>query len=105
MSRHNFNIPENLDGLRIDKALSLYCSGISRNQIQKAIKDQKLLLNGQIISSLSLRVKKNDNIDLLIEKAKEIRDSIDENNFTQEEFMDLIKKHGIYYKGEKKFDL
>ena len=45
------------------------------------------------------------NIDLLIEKAKEIRDSIDENNFTQEEFMDLIKKHGIYYKGEKKFDL
>ncbi len=68
MSRHNFNIPENLDGLRIDKALSLYCSGISRSQIQKAIKDQNLLLNGQIISSLSLRVKKNDNIDLLIEE-------------------------------------
>ena len=68
MSRHNFIIPENLDGLRVDKALSLYCSGTSRSQIQKAIKHQKLLLNGQIISSLSLRVKKNDNIDLLIEE-------------------------------------
>ena len=68
MSRHNFIIPENLDGLRVDKALSLYCSGTSRSQIQKAIKHQKLLLNGQIISSLSLRVKKNDTIDLLIEE-------------------------------------
>ena len=25
MSRHNFIIPENLDGLRVDKALTLYC--------------------------------------------------------------------------------
>ena len=68
MSRHNFIIPENLDGLRVDKALTLYCGDTSRSQIQKAIKHQKLLLNGQIVSTLSLRVKKNDDIDLLLEE-------------------------------------
>ena len=68
MSRHNFIIPENLDGLRVDKALTLYCGDTSRSQIQKAIKHQKLLLNGQIVSNLSLRVKKNDDIDLLLEE-------------------------------------
>ncbi len=67
MPRYNLTIPENLQGLRIDKALSLCCDDTSRSQIQKAIKSQKLLLNGEIISNLSTRVKENDEIDILIE--------------------------------------
>ena len=70
MPRYNFSIPENLHGQRIDKALSLSCHGISRSQIQKAIKNHKRVLNGEIILSLSLRVKTDDKIDLLIEEEE-----------------------------------
>jgi 23S rRNA pseudouridine1911/1915/1917 synthase len=68
MPRYNFTIPENLHGQRVDKALALSCPSTSRSQIQKAIKNQKLLLNGKIVSNLSLRIKENDTVDLLIEE-------------------------------------
>ena len=68
MTRYNLAIPENLHGQRVDKSLSLLCHNVSRSQIQKAIKNQKLILNNEIILNLSMRVKEGDQIDLLIEE-------------------------------------
>jgi 23S rRNA pseudouridine1911/1915/1917 synthase len=72
MPKYNFPIPENLHGFRLDKAVSTICNrlnlGTSRGQIQKAIKEQKLLVNGVIISNLSASVKENDEIELLIDE-------------------------------------
>lgn len=66
MPRYNLIIPENLHGQRVDKALFLLCNNASRNQIQKAIRNQKLILNNKIILSLSTRVRTNDKIDLVL---------------------------------------
>ena len=66
MSQYKYSIPEHLGGQRLDKALSLLCQETSRSQIQKAIKNQQLLLNGQIISNLSAKVKENDQVEITI---------------------------------------
>ena len=71
MPKHNFTIPENLHGQRVDKAISLCCPDISRSQIQKAIKNKKLLINGIVVTYASLRLKKDDNIDLLVEEERQ----------------------------------
>ena len=68
MPRYNLSIPENFHNQRVDKALSLLCHNVSRSQIQKAIKNQKLILNNEIIINLSMRVKVGDEIDLLLEE-------------------------------------
>ncbi|GAB4166907.1 MAG: RluA family pseudouridine synthase [Rickettsiaceae bacterium] len=65
---YTYTIPEHLDKQRLDKALADLCQESSRSQIQKAIKNQKLTLNGQIISNLSTRVKENDNVELILEE-------------------------------------
>ncbi|PCJ29703.1 MAG: pseudouridine synthase [Rickettsiales bacterium] len=66
MSKYTYTIPENLNGERVDKALSTLCQETSRSQIQKAIKNEKLTLNDQIISNLSARVKENDQVEIII---------------------------------------
>lgn len=71
MPKYHFTVPENLHGLRADKALTLLCDGVSRSQIQKAIKEQKLQINHVIISNFSSIVKSNDEIDLLLEDKVE----------------------------------
>jgi len=78
MPKYNFPIPENLHGFRLDKAVATICKrlslDISRGQVGQAIKEQKLLVNGVIISNLSASVKENDEIEFLIpeEAPKEI---------------------------------
>lgn len=66
MTQYKYTIPEHLNGQRLDKALSLLCEESSRSQIQKAIKNEKLILNGQIISNLSSKVKENDEVTIII---------------------------------------
>lgn len=69
MTSYKYIIPEHLSGQRLDKALSLLCHESTRSQIQKAIKDNKTILNSQIISNLSSRVKENDIVEIsLIEE-------------------------------------
>lgn len=78
MPKYNFIIPENLHGFRLDKAIATVCKRLdlnrSRGQIQKAIKEQKILLNGIIISNLSASVKENDEVEFLMDEevSKEI---------------------------------
>lgn len=70
MQKFHFIIPATLSNLRIDKAIADLCHEASRSQIQKAIKNNKLTLNGSIISNLSCRVKENDQIDFVLEEPK-----------------------------------
>lgn len=72
MSEYKYSIPEHLSGLRLDKALSSLCLESSRSQIQKAIKNEKLTINGQIISNLSAKVKENDEVTLVIVEEVQI---------------------------------
>ncbi len=68
MPQYKYEIPESLNGQRVDKALTELCSDCSRTQIQKAIKNEKLKLNGQIISNFSAKVKHNDQAEIIIEE-------------------------------------
>ena len=66
MTKYKYTIPEHLSVQRLDKVLSLLCKESSRSQIQKAIKNKKLVLNGEIISNLSAKVKGNDEVTVII---------------------------------------
>jgi 23S rRNA pseudouridine1911/1915/1917 synthase len=68
MPKYVYIIPDYLDKQRLDKALTDLCNESSRSQIQKAIKNGKLILNGQIISNLSTKLRENDNVELLLEE-------------------------------------
>lgn len=71
MSEYKYIIPEHLNGFRLDKALSSLCQESSRSQIQKAIKDGKLILNDKIISNISAKVKEHDVVEMtLIEEVQ-----------------------------------
>lgn len=78
MPKYNFIIPENLHGFRLDKAIATVCKRLalnkSRGQVQKAIKEQKILINGIIISNLSASVKENDEVEFFMDEevSKEI---------------------------------
>lgn len=47
MQKYSFIIPDNLDGVRLDKALSLLIGEISRSRIQELIKQNNVLVNNQ----------------------------------------------------------
>lgn len=66
MSEYKYYIPDHLNGFRLDKALSIMRPESSRSQIQKAIKNEKLTVNGKIISNLSAKVKENDEVTIII---------------------------------------
>ena len=68
MPKYVYIIPDYLDKQRLDKALTDLCNESSRSQIQKAIKNEKLILNGQIISNISAKVRENDTIELVLEE-------------------------------------
>ena len=68
MPKYVYIIPDYLDKQRLDKALTDLCKESSRSQIQKAIKNEKLILNGQIISNISAKVRENDTIELVLEE-------------------------------------
>jgi 23S rRNA pseudouridine1911/1915/1917 synthase len=68
MPKYVYTIPDYLDKQRLDKALTDLCNESSRSQIQKAIKNEKVILNGKIISNLSEKVRENDNVELILEE-------------------------------------
>ena len=78
MPQYKYEIPESLNGQRIDKALTELCSDFSRSQIQKAIKGENLKLNDRIISNFSSKVKHNDQVEIIIEE--EVQEHIIPNN-------------------------
>lgn len=55
-----YNVPNNLDGFRLDKALVSLISKTSRSQVQKSINDFQVQVNGLIISNSNFKVKEND---------------------------------------------
>lgn len=55
-----YNVPKNLDGFRLDKALVGLISKTSRSQIQKLINGLQVQVNGLIISDSDFKVKEND---------------------------------------------
>lgn len=55
-----YNVPNNLDGFRLDKALVSLISKTSRSQVQKSINDFQVQVNGLIISDSNFKVKEND---------------------------------------------
>ncbi|MFU7502591.1 MAG: RluA family pseudouridine synthase [Candidatus Tisiphia sp.] len=55
-----YNVPNNLDGFRLDKALVRLISKTSRSQVQKSINDFQVQVNGLIISDSNFKVKEND---------------------------------------------
>ena len=68
MPKYVYTIPDYLDKQRLDKALTDLCNESSRSQIQKAIKNEKVILNGRIISNLSEKIRENDNVELILEE-------------------------------------
>ncbi|WP_425364157.1 RluA family pseudouridine synthase [Candidatus Tisiphia endosymbiont of Hybos culiciformis] len=55
-----YNIPKNLDGFRLDKALVSLIDETSRSQVQKMISDFQVQVNSLIISDSNFKVKEND---------------------------------------------
>ena len=91
MTSYKYIIPEHLSGQRLDKALSLLCHESTRSQIQNAIKNKKTILNEQIISNLSSRVKENDVVEVnIIEEVQENIEAADIPLDIVYEDMDLI---------------
>ncbi|MCP5369155.1 MAG: RluA family pseudouridine synthase [Rickettsiaceae bacterium] len=64
---YSYLIPETLNKERIDKAIVKLCQEFSRSQIQKSIKNQKVTLNGKVISDFNEKVNRNDEIIIEIE--------------------------------------
>ncbi|WP_375318999.1 RluA family pseudouridine synthase [Candidatus Tisiphia endosymbiont of Oplodontha viridula] len=65
-----YNIPQNLDGFRIDKALVSLVSRTSRSQVQKMISDFQIQVNGLIISDSNFKVKENDIISVFFKVSE-----------------------------------
>ena len=55
-----YNLPQNLDGERLDKALTKLTDKVSRSQIQRIINSHQVQVNGLIISDYDFKVKEND---------------------------------------------
>lgn len=69
MTQYSYIIPPHLNKQRIDKALT-DLSQLSRNQIQKAIQDNRILLNEKAINSASIKLSEGDAVQVeIIEEA------------------------------------
>ncbi|MDR0329957.1 MAG: RluA family pseudouridine synthase, partial [Rickettsia sp.] len=66
-----YNVPKNLDGFRLDKALVGLISKTSRSQIQKLINGLQVQVNGLIISDSDFKVKENDLISVIFKDNTE----------------------------------
>lgn len=65
-----YNVPKNLDGFRLDKALVSLISKTSRSQIQKLINGLQVQVNGLIISDSDFKVKENDLISVVFKDTE-----------------------------------
>lgn len=70
MDEFRFQITEELEEERIDKCISLLIDSLSRSFIQKLIKEEKVLVNGDAVKG-SYRVKAEDEVFFLLPEAVE----------------------------------
>lgn len=70
MDKFVFGITEELEGERIDKALSLLIDSLSRSFIQKLIKEDGVTVNGVTVKA-NYRVKNEDQVEFCLPKAQE----------------------------------
>ena len=70
MQEYHFQITEELDGERIDKALSLLLDSLSRSFISKLIKENQLTVNGKSVKA-SYQVKTDDEIIFCLPPSQE----------------------------------
>ena len=96
MSKHYYKIPDYLNGLRLDKAISSLSADISRSQIQRVIKNGNLTVNKSIISNFSTPVKENDEIEFILESKVEedlIPANIKLDIIYEDEYLIIINKN------------
>lgn len=70
MKEYRFQVTEELEGLRIDKALTLLLDSLSRSYIAKLIKDNQLQINDKTVKS-SYVVKTDDEIVFCLPPSQE----------------------------------
>ncbi|AAU04288.1 RluA family pseudouridine synthase [Rickettsia typhi] len=68
-----YHIPKELNNTRLDKALSSLLEKVSRNQVQKAIKNSCVQINDVIISDSDVLVKENDTILFSFKEPEELK--------------------------------
>lgn len=69
MNKVLIQVPENFEGERIDKFLSVLVEGASRNSIQKLIENGKVLANGVVVNK-KYKVRTDDEITMLPSELK-----------------------------------
>lgn len=70
MQEYHFQITEELEGERIDKALSMLLDSLSRSFISKLIKEDKLTINGKSVKG-SYQVKTDDEVIFCLPPSQE----------------------------------
>ncbi|MBQ9140476.1 MAG: RluA family pseudouridine synthase [Lachnospiraceae bacterium] len=70
MQEYHFQITEELEGERIDKALSMLLDSLSRSFISKLIKEDKLTINGKAVKG-SYQVKTDDEVIFCLPPSQE----------------------------------
>ena len=70
MQEYHFQITEDLEGERIDKALSMLLDSLSRSFISKLIKEDKLTINGKAVKG-SYQVKTDDEVIFCLPPSQE----------------------------------
>ena len=77
IQENEFIITEDVVGLRLDKAITVLCSDLSRNSVQQLIDDENILVNG-VVTNKKYSVKINDVVTVFLPEPKEL--SIDAEN-------------------------
>lgn len=72
MENKKYKINQELAGIRIDKAVSMRETDLSRATIQRLIEEEKILVNGKKIKT-SYKVQINDEVTIFQEEPKEIK--------------------------------
>lgn len=73
-TNHNskyFNFNDNQIGQRLDVALSVFMPEVSRNWIQKNIKNNNILVNNHVVKP-NYRIEQNDMVEIIIDEPQEI---------------------------------
>lgn len=77
IQENEFIIDEVVVGLRLDKAITVLCSDLSRNAVQQLIDEKNILVNGAVVNK-KYTVKMNDVVLVALPEPKEL--SIDAEN-------------------------
>lgn len=92
-------IPEDLAGNRLDKALSLSLPGFSRARLQALLKGGHVRLNGDICEKMSLKVKAGDKVSLVLppleDAAPEAQDIPLDIVYEDEDLLVINKQAGL----------